>query len=798
MSLSADESSGQPLAPGIVVGGKFTLLRLIAQGGVGSVYEAEDALIGRKVALKLLHPHYSRHAEITRRFLREAQATASIDHPNVVTVLEMGIQADGTLFIVQELLRGESLRQRLANVGRIGADEALQIALPIADALAAAHRRGIVHRDIKPDNIVLARNSSSELSPKLVDFGVAKMPARGKQAFATLTGTLLGTTAYMSPEQARGDSAIDGRADVWGLAAVLFEALSGRCPYDGPTEHAILVQILTGMGPPPWPSEAPISAELLHTIRLGLERDLEKRPTMQAFRDRLWACFENRSVHVAALRADPTDARVSAPPLDPGDLADIVELAQEDFQVDEEGTFRGVPTRIGRPRGATWVGAPTPIAGGSSEIEWRARDSSLSVEQLGAAAEDALRINALSDAVERAESALLQDSSDKAFVGRMRLTQAIANYWLGHYVDSESQAAQAMESFEPGTTGWFAALGHVAMAAGHRGNGDRLAPLAPLLLDSPQPEHPARTVAACRLLVQLARTGSVERARRILQSVEESMDSRSKNEPFVRAWMAVARAELAIFDGDAMRYLDLVKEAVDEFVAAGDIRNASLQRSNIGNALLQLGGYKAAERVLSEAFATAEPMRLSFAAGAQANLGLALARTGQTDEAIAAEKQALARFIDQGNRRFEAVSRLYLALIYTAAAKSDEALESAQSAVEAAATIPGIKAYALAVLANVKLTLGQTAEGVDLSEQALTLLQEQLGVEEGEAWIRFVNASATAQSGDIAKAKTLMEASKTRLLERAGRITDSRFRDTFLRNIPENAQTLAFAKLWGK
>lgn len=796
-------------APGIVVGGKFTLLRLIAEGGVGSVYEAEDALIGRRVALKLLHPHFARHADTTRRFLREAQATASIDHPNVVTILEMGLQPDGTLFIVQELLRGANLRRRLAERGRIEADEALQIALPIADALAAAHRRGVVHRDIKPDNIVLARNSASELVPKLVDFGVAKVRAQDSRGFATLTGTLLGTTAYMSPEQARGDAAIDGRADVWGLAAVLFEALSGKCPYDGPTEHAILVQILTATGPPRWPESTPrIPSDLLDAIRAGLERDVERRPAMHAFRERLLACHRGLGRAAGALPAQPFDAgSLTVPPIGLDNLADILELTQDDVvSDDDEPTARGArASSAGEGEGARRPDAPrgvptriwTPAA--HPEIEWRPGDAARPpVEQLAEMAEEALRINALEDAIAHAEDAIEQAGGDGALTGRMRLTQAIASYWLGRYVDAETEATAAMTSLERGTTGWYAALGHVAMAGGHRGHGERLAALAEDLGRAGAADHPGRVVAACRLAVQLVRTGAADRARELLAALDEGGAARAAGETFVRAWLAAARAEVAVHDGDPMRYMELVKESVDDFVAAGDIRNASLQRSNTGNAYLQLGGYRSAVRVLTEAVATAEPMRLSFAAAARANLGFALARTGQIEQALAVESEALERFVEQGNRRFEAVARLYLALILVTAGRAGEAEAPARAAVEAAEGTPGIRAYALAVLANLALDAGRTPEGVDLAVQAAALLERQAGVEEGEAWIRVVHASAMAQKGDTRAAARLVLDARARLLERANRISDARWRERFLHNVPENAQTLAFAKLWGE
>jgi serine/threonine-protein kinase len=192
---------GSAFRPGIVVGGKFTLLRLIAQGGYGAVYEAEDNLIHRRVAIKLLHPEVGAMPDVVRRFMREAQVLAKIDHPNVVTVHEMGQRRDGSYFIVQELLSGGNLRELLQEKRQLEPHEAVDILEPIMGALIAAHRRGIVHRDLKPDNIVLARTSSGDLVPKLIDFGIAKMPRSGNLGASTMLGHLLGTPHYMAPEQ---------------------------------------------------------------------------------------------------------------------------------------------------------------------------------------------------------------------------------------------------------------------------------------------------------------------------------------------------------------------------------------------------------------------------------------------------------------------------------------------------------------------------------------------------------------------------------------------------------------------
>ena len=804
-------SSEPAFRPGIVVGGKFTLLRLIAEGGVGAVYEAEDAFICRRVAVKLLRPQYAKHPDIVRRFLREAQATASIDHPNVVTVFEMGSGRDGTFFIVQELLRGENVRQRLAARSVIEVDEVLAVALPIASVLAAAHRRGIVHRDVKPENIVLSRTASSGIVPKLIDFGVAKVRAAPGSLRVTKVGVALGTVAYMSPEQARGDTVVDGRTDVWALAAVMFEMLSGRLPYSGPSDQTTLVQILTAP-PPKLHAVAPkVPRPLSDILTAALEKEPDRRPNMQAFLERLEAFVAGRGKPLPALTARLETAEGEPPPGPAGvaHLDRIVELAQEDFDLEDRPATRSFPTL---PAGTHLPGSAASAASGlmhtepsiedralgpEPQEEWAAQSTGTppETERLAALADEALRINALEEVLRLAGEALREEAAGEEMIGRMRLMQSIASHWLGHYSAAEAYAAEAMQRLPQGTTGFYAALGHVAMAGGHQGKNDRLEALDELLRGRPDAADPGHGIAACRLAVQLVRAGSPEPARRLIEMSVSALGATM--EPFVRAWIAVARGELALHEGDPMRYMALVKEAVDDFVAAGDIRNASLQRSNIGNAYLQLGGYRQAGRVLTEALTTAEPMKLSFAATARANLGFALARQGHLDEALAVESLALEECIKQGNRRFEAVARVYLATILTARGEMDAARRSVEQAIATSENVPAIRAYGLAILADLLLNMERPSDGLRHATEAMEVLARTGGVEEGESFIRLVYASAVAQSGDMRQAAMLMRDARARLLSRAERITEVRWRDRFLHNVPENAQTLAFAKLWG-
>jgi serine/threonine-protein kinase len=213
----------------------FDLREALGAGGMGVVYRAHDTRLGRVVALKFLFPHYNLDASAKARFLREAHAAAALDHPNLCTVHEVGTSDEGWLFLAMTLYQGETLRARLTRDGPILLGEALQIARQIAEGLQAAHAAGIVHRDLKPGNVMLLPDGTV----RILDFGLAK----ARDQSLSETGVRLGTVSYMSPEQIRGGN-IDGRSDLWALGVVLYEMLTGRKPFSGDEEVAIVHAIL--------------------------------------------------------------------------------------------------------------------------------------------------------------------------------------------------------------------------------------------------------------------------------------------------------------------------------------------------------------------------------------------------------------------------------------------------------------------------------------------------------------------------------------------------------------------------
>jgi len=259
--------------------GSYRVLSILGRGGMGEVYLAEDARLGRKVALKFLPSSFTNDDERLRRFEREARAASALNHPNILTIYEVG-SIDGRQFIAAEYVEGQTLRQRLAQ-SRLKLIEILDLSIQVTSALAAAHRAGIVHRDIKPENIMVR----SDGYVKVVDFGLAKLTetatVSSESSASTMlqidtgTGVVMGTTAYMSPEQARGLT-LDGRTDIWSLGVVLYEMLSGATPFKGETHSDLIVSILE-RDPVPLLTTEIVPSELDWIVRKALRKDREER-----------------------------------------------------------------------------------------------------------------------------------------------------------------------------------------------------------------------------------------------------------------------------------------------------------------------------------------------------------------------------------------------------------------------------------------------------------------------------------------------------------------------------------------
>jgi len=281
--------AGKRYRVGDVIASKYRLEALLGEGGMGSVWRAFNIQLEAPVAIKVIRGDVDREL-LTERLRQEARAAAKLGHPAIVRVFDVGESEFGDPFIVMELLSGQSLGAMLTEQKRIAATRAVQLLLPVVDALSVAHAKGIIHRDLKPDNVFIAVDNE-QLQPKLVDFGIVKLsgqaqeqdrnsfpdevgtqPARRVGRKITQIGTVIGSPQYMSPEQARGREDLDHRTDIWSLCVVLYEAVAGHVPFTNPSYNELLHSIQVDE-PTPFSGDAALG----RVISLGLAKEPSAR-----------------------------------------------------------------------------------------------------------------------------------------------------------------------------------------------------------------------------------------------------------------------------------------------------------------------------------------------------------------------------------------------------------------------------------------------------------------------------------------------------------------------------------------
>jgi eukaryotic-like serine/threonine-protein kinase len=263
---------------GETIAGRYELEEVVGHGGMSTVYKAHDSLLERNVALKVLHQQYNEDEDFVERFKREARSVAQLQHPNIVTVIDRG--EEGTRqYIVFEYIDGENLKELVVRKGRLEVREALEIALEIARGLAFAHEHGLVHRDVKPQNVLLNGDGRA----KVTDFGIARSIDVEHSASVTQTGTVLGTSNYIAPEQASGQP-VDAHTDVYSLGIVLYEMLTGEVPFPGESFVAVAMKHIQEPSPNVLDSRGDVPLRVAEMIDRALEKDPEHRfPTMDAF-----------------------------------------------------------------------------------------------------------------------------------------------------------------------------------------------------------------------------------------------------------------------------------------------------------------------------------------------------------------------------------------------------------------------------------------------------------------------------------------------------------------------------------
>ncbi|HEY6477105.1 MAG TPA: serine/threonine-protein kinase [Polyangia bacterium] len=269
--------------------GNYKITAKLGEGGMGVVYLAEHPVIGKKVAMKAIHPELSKNSDVVSRFITEAKAVNQIGHEHIVDIADFGNTSDGEFYFVMEYLQGESLSDRLKREKRIPLNQAMSIGAQIADALNASHQQGIIHRDLKPENIFLCIRGANREFVKVLDFGLAKLTQNDqKVTHKTRTGSVMGTPYYMSPEQCEGKTEIDYRADIYSLGVLIFEMLTGKVPFGGEGYGEIIVKHVT-MPPPSVRSVVPELPEYMDLIMYrALAKDRDQRfQTMADLREAL-------------------------------------------------------------------------------------------------------------------------------------------------------------------------------------------------------------------------------------------------------------------------------------------------------------------------------------------------------------------------------------------------------------------------------------------------------------------------------------------------------------------------------
>src|SRR5688572_4376262 len=280
MQGSADAA---PLVPGQVLENKYTVSKMLGGGAMGIVYEAYHMRLEKAVAIKVLRPELAAVEDLRDRFEAEARAAAAIGHPNIVTVMDLGQTPDGALYFVMDRLRGETLGERLEKQGKLEVLAAARILIEVLSGLEAAHELRLVHRDLKPDNIFLARPPGGREIAKILDFGIAKALASvGRRQKGTHVGATIGTPMYMAPEQAVGDPDIDHRADLYSIGVILYQVLAGRPPFDGKNAVDVMAALMmeTPVSLGSLCPQAPL--ELVQLVESAMSRDRDQRSATAA------------------------------------------------------------------------------------------------------------------------------------------------------------------------------------------------------------------------------------------------------------------------------------------------------------------------------------------------------------------------------------------------------------------------------------------------------------------------------------------------------------------------------------
>src|SRR5450432_848006 len=303
------------LSTGDVIDGKYRIVRLIGEGGMGAVYEGENIRIHRTVAIKVLHAGVAENQDAVQRFEREAQAAGRIGSEHIVEVLDLGNLPDGDRFMVMEYLDGESLTLRIQARGRLTPHEAAPLMIQLLEGLGAAHGAGIIHRDLKPDNVYILRTKKGTGDYlKILDFGISKFNKLNSDSgmSMTRTGAVMGTPYYMSPEQAKGSKEMDHRSDLYSAGVILYEAITGQVPFNAETFNELIFKIVLEQPAPPQQHVPDLDPAFSSIMQKSMAREQRDRfQTAQEFADALGAWLgSGQGVAAVPLGLTPSGSRL--------------------------------------------------------------------------------------------------------------------------------------------------------------------------------------------------------------------------------------------------------------------------------------------------------------------------------------------------------------------------------------------------------------------------------------------------------------------------------------------------------
>ncbi|MBX3181450.1 MAG: serine/threonine protein kinase [Polyangiaceae bacterium] len=374
------------LSTGDIIDGKYRIVRLIGEGGMGAVYEGENMRIHRRVAIKVLHAGVAGSADAVQRFEREAQAAGRIGSQHIVEVLDLGDLMTGDRYLVMEYMDGDSLSERIRQVHRLTANELYPIAVQLLEGLHAAHSAGIIHRDLKPDNVyLLASHAGQRDFVKILDFGISKFSSLSSDSgfSMTRTGAVMGTPYYMSPEQAKGAKGMDHRADLYSVGVILYECVTGQVPFNADTFNELLFKIVLEE-PAPMEMLAPdIDRGFADLIRRGMARDPAQRfQSAKEFQQALeaWAAGGQVVPYNPVSYADMTGPRPALSSLAafPGQFAGHAELGSGGLG-GTQGSWEAAPAPKRKSTGlivGVAIGAVLLLGGGGwAALQWSADDS---------------------------------------------------------------------------------------------------------------------------------------------------------------------------------------------------------------------------------------------------------------------------------------------------------------------------------------------------------------------------------------------------------------------------------------